>query len=61
MRTMIEGRWQIIEHTKFGFQLYDWKRDPRELENASTSFEGQKITRELVPQLKEPMPAGGIK
>jgi arylsulfatase A-like enzyme len=61
MRTMIEDQWQIIEHTKFGLQLYDWKRDPGELQNTSISSESREITRDLASQLKEAIPARRIK
>ncbi len=56
MQTMIEGQWQIIEHTKYGLQLYDWKRDPGELQNLSS--EKREITRSLSSQLQSAFSPG---
>jgi len=58
MRTMVEGQWQIIEHAKYGLQLYDWKRDPGELQNLSLSSERREITRSLSSQLQSAFPPG---
>jgi arylsulfatase A-like enzyme len=41
MRSVVSPRWHLIEHEKFGLQLYHWTNDPNESRNLIDSTEGR--------------------
>jgi arylsulfatase A-like enzyme len=53
MRTLITSKWQLIVHDKLGDQLYDWTRDPGELNNLIKAPEGQATARSLKAQMED--------
>jgi arylsulfatase A-like enzyme len=53
MQTLVEGQWQLIEHTKFGSQLYDWIHDPKEVNDSSRTPEGKDLAERLSAHLRD--------
>ena len=53
MKSVIDGRWQLIVHKEYGFQLYDWVKDPRELTNLVDTDAGQQTAERLSSRLRE--------
>ena len=51
MRSVVTSRWHLIEHEKFGLQLYDWTNDPNESRNLIDSTEGRTTALRLSLQL----------
>ena len=49
---MVAPKWHLIEHQTLGNQLYDWLRDPDELNDVSSSPEGKKLSGELGQALR---------
>jgi arylsulfatase A-like enzyme len=41
MRSLVTPEYHYIEHDTLGRELYDWRRDPRELHNLADTREGQ--------------------
>src|SRR5437868_13669702 len=52
MKSMVTPKWHLIEHQTLGNQLYDWLRDPDELNDVSSSPEGKKLSGELGQALR---------
>jgi hypothetical protein len=50
MRSVVGGSWHLIEHEKFGDQLYDWARDPAEITDLANTPEGKSQAAILAPQ-----------
>lgn len=46
------AQWHYIAHEKFGVQLYDWVKDPGELNNLADTPEGQRITSDFATYLE---------
>jgi arylsulfatase A-like enzyme len=47
MKSMVNGKWQLIVHDVYGSQLYDWKNDPAESHNLINTEVGEQTAREL--------------
>ena len=47
MRTIIGPKWQLISHDTLGDQLYDWQRDPAEVNDLITTPEGKAAALKL--------------
>jgi hypothetical protein len=60
MQSLIEGKWQLIEHSKSGAQLYDWSKDPGEVNEQSQSSEGRDIVGRLSNHLREMVSGGPV-
>lgn len=60
MRSLTEGQWQLIEHTKYGAQLYDWRQDPGELNELSESADSRALVGHLSNQLREAVSSGPV-
>jgi len=50
MFSIVSGNWQLIQHAKYGNQLYDWTRDPGETDNQANTVVGK---AQLLPILSE--------
>jgi arylsulfatase A-like enzyme len=53
IKSLIAPRWQYIIHEKFGEELYDWGKDPKQQQNLAASPEGRAITADLRQKLLE--------
>jgi arylsulfatase A-like enzyme len=53
MKSLIQGRWQLIVHEKYGPQLYDRMQDPKELTNLAGTDSGQQTAQRLSARLRE--------
>jgi arylsulfatase A-like enzyme len=51
MGSVITPRWHLIQHDKWGEQIYDWKADPQELRNVIDTAEGRAARTEIVSRL----------
>ncbi len=58
IKSLIEGQWQLIEHTKYGAQLYDWAQDPGELNELSQTSGGREVAGRLSEHLRETVSGG---
>jgi arylsulfatase A-like enzyme len=55
MNSIISGNSQLITHEKYGSQLYDWTRDPHELNDISNTPEGKAEVTMFLSQLQRLM------
>jgi arylsulfatase A-like enzyme len=53
MKTVVTERWQLITHENLKDQLYDWVRDPKELNNMIATEEGQRVAAGLKAQMEQ--------
>jgi hypothetical protein len=53
MKTVVTDRWQFITHENLKDQLYDWVRDPKELNNMIATEEGQRVAAELKARMQQ--------
>src|SRR5262249_35621873 len=53
MKSVITSQWHLIIHKNFGSQLYDWKQDPKELNNLTNTPEGRMAAQTLGSQLAD--------
>ena len=51
MKSLVTPQWHLIEHQKFGYQLYDWNQDPGETHNLIDNPSGQEAARNLKKEL----------
>ena len=58
MKTIVSGNWQLIEHAKYGYQLFDWQRDPVEAKNLAETPEGDGLAESLRAQLQQELARG---
>jgi arylsulfatase A-like enzyme len=47
MRSVVTPQWHYIWHEKLGEQIYDWVRDPGEMQNLITTPQGQAAAKEI--------------
>jgi arylsulfatase A-like enzyme len=52
MKTLVTPQWQLILHQRSDAQLYDWVRDPGELNDLSRTPEGESLIKTLVPKIE---------
>lgn len=52
MQTLVTPDFQLILHQKFGYQLYDWKHDPGESHNLTSTAAGSANALSLGSELK---------
>jgi hypothetical protein len=55
MLSIISGNWQLIQHAKYGNQLYDWTGDPAETNDQANSPAGNIRVLPLLSQLQGAM------
>jgi arylsulfatase A-like enzyme len=53
MRSLVTPRWHLILHQTLGVQLYDWEKDPGEVNNLIDTPEGRTAATELLPKISE--------
>ena len=53
MQSLVSGSWHLIVHESLGAQLYDWTRDPGELNDLSHTPAGQEIVASLIERLRK--------
>jgi arylsulfatase A-like enzyme len=51
MRSVFTPQWHLIQHDKWGEQIYDWKADPQESRNLIDTPEGRAAREEIVSGL----------
>ena len=51
MRSVFTPRWHLIQHDKWGAQIYDWKADPQESRNLIDTAEGRTAREEVASRL----------
>lgn len=51
MKSVVSPDWQYITHEKFGVELYDWHRDPAELNNLAQQPDLQDAVRQFGSEL----------
>ena len=54
MKTLVTPQWQLILHQVSDAQLYDWVRDPGELNDLAKTPEGKSVMKALLPQIGGP-------
>ena len=52
MKSLVSPKWHYIVHEKFGEELYDWAKDPGELNNLAATPEGKRITSDFAARLE---------
>jgi hypothetical protein len=52
MQSVVTPRWHLIVHQTLGRQLYDWTRDPGELQNLAQEKAGSEVAVGLLPELQ---------
>lgn len=52
LRSLVSPRWHYIVHEKSGVELYDWTRDPGEVQNLAATPEGRRAASELAAYLE---------
>ena len=52
MHSLVTPEWHLILHQKLGAQIYDWRKDPGELNNLINTQEGQSAYKELLRELQ---------
>ena len=53
MKSLITPQWQFIVHKKFGDQLYDWVRDPGEVNDLVRTADGSREASALDSQMRD--------
>ena len=48
MRSVTTTQWQLISHSKWGDQLYDWRSDPAELHNLADTPQGRAVRTQIL-------------
>ena len=51
-KSLVTPQWHYIAHEKFGVELYDWVKDPGELNNLADTPEGQRIASDFATYLE---------
>lgn len=52
MKSLVTPEWHLIVHQTMGTQIYDWVRDPGELDNLIHTPQGQAAANRLQPELQ---------
>lgn len=52
LKSLVTAQWHYILHEKLGPELYDWRSDPRELQNLNGTPEGQMVSASLKQRLE---------
>jgi arylsulfatase A-like enzyme len=52
MKTLITTQWQLVLHQRADAQLYNWVRDPGELNDLAKTPEGESVMKILLPQIE---------
>jgi hypothetical protein len=53
MKTLVTPQWQLILHQRADAQLYNWVRDPLELNDLAKTPEGESVMKTLLPEIEE--------
>jgi hypothetical protein len=61
MRTIIGPKWQLISHDTLGDQLYDWQRDPGEVNDLISTPEGKAAALNLKLEIERTTKDSGKK
>jgi hypothetical protein len=59
MKSLVTEQWHLILHKKYGVQLYDWRRDPGELNNLINTAEGRETATEMMSQMQDVLARSG--
>lgn len=52
MQSLVSPEWQFILHEALGPELFDWQKDPRQLNNLAKTPEGHPISDEFALKLR---------
>jgi arylsulfatase A-like enzyme len=53
MKSMVDDRWQYITHQKFGPELYQWRSDPREINNLANQGDDRSVMDNFAVHIRE--------
>jgi arylsulfatase A-like enzyme len=58
LKCLVTPQWHFIVHEKLGAELYDWRRDREELNNAANTPSGAAVTKEFGTRLQHMLESG---
>jgi arylsulfatase A-like enzyme len=58
LQSLVSSQWHYIAHEKLGEELYDWQKDPQELNNHAETPEGQAAASDFNRRLRELLSSG---